>query len=101
MLVSFKNSRDEELYQSLTMLSMRHGPRMAKKIIQRIGELVAACNAQQLPKNARFHEHKGNRKGLFSLDLVHPYRLIVLPTCDYNSWIEITSVQIYEVMDPH
>ena len=30
-----------------------------------------------------------------------PYRLIFLPTCEYISWIEITSVQVLEVMDPH
>lgn len=72
-----------------------------QKIIQRIGQLEAATTPQQLPGSARFHEHKGDRMGLFSVDLIDPYRLILLPTCEYKSGVQITSLQVYEVMDPH
>jgi plasmid maintenance system killer protein len=101
MKIGFKSKNEEELYQSERSLTTAYGPRMAKKIIQRITELQAAENPQHLPGNARFHEHSGKREGLFSLDLVHPFRLIVFPTCDYVSWVEIKSVEIYEVMSPH
>ncbi|OGH76806.1 MAG: hypothetical protein A2469_03165 [Candidatus Magasanikbacteria bacterium RIFOXYC2_FULL_40_16] len=101
MIVGYKNTREEEFYADEKSLSSQYGDRMAKKINQRLSELVAAENPQQLPKNARFHEHGGKRKGMFSIDLIHPFRLIVLPTCAYTSYIEITSVEIYEIIDPH
>jgi len=101
MDISFRNDREKDLYQSKAKLTAKFGDRMTRKIMQRIAELEAARTPQQLPQSARFHEHSANRKGLFSVDLIHPKRLIVLPTCSYGSWVEITSVQIYEVMDPH
>ncbi len=101
MEISFRNNKDERFYQDEKALKSAYNPGMAKKVIQRIAELEAAANPQQLPSNARFHEHQGQRKGLFSVDLVYPNRLIVRPTCDYESYIEITSVEIYEIMDPH
>jgi plasmid maintenance system killer protein len=101
MKISFKNDKERDLYQTARSLTAVYGAQQGKKIIQRIRQLDAATNPQQLPASARFHEHKGNRKGLFSVDLVDPYRLILLPTCVYKSWVEITSLQIYEIMDPH
>lgn len=101
MKVGYKNSREEIFYQSRDALVATHGVKMAEKICQRISELGAATNPQCLPKNTRFHEYKGKRKGLFSIDLVHPYRLIIEPTCAYNNWYEIISVRIYEIIDPH
>ena len=79
----------------------KYANQAANKVIQRIAELQAARTPQQLPGGARFHEHSGKRKGLFSVNLVHPMRLIVRPTCSYATWVEITSVEIYEIMDPH
>jgi len=101
MVVSFKNKKEEDLYQSEKALKAVFGARVARKIIQQIGHLQAADTPQQLPASARFHEHSGKRKGLYSVDLIHPFRLIVEPTCEYVSWVKITSVKIIEVMDPH
>ena len=101
MIVGYKNTQEERFYANENALVRDYGKITARKIGQRISELVAADNPQQLPKNARFHEHNGKRKGLFSIDLNHPFRLIVQPTCAYTSWIEITSVKIYEIIDPH
>jgi proteic killer suppression protein len=101
MNISFKNNKEQRFYQDEKALKSTYDPRMARKIIQRIGQLEAAANPQHLPGSARFHEHNGQRQGLFSVDLIHPKRLIVRPTCKYESYIEITSVEIYEIMDPH
>lgn len=101
MKITFKGPKEREFYEDFATLKKSFGERMAEKIIDRIGDIRDAENPQQLPPSARFHEHAGGRKGLFSLDLVHPYRLIVLPTCKYDSYVEITSIQIYDVMDPH
>ena len=101
MIISFKSEKEKKKYTDLKILSKAYGSRMAKKVIQRILELEAASNPQLLPPSCRFHEHKGNRKGLFSLDLIHPYRLIIRPVNDYDSYVEIEEVEIYEIMDPH
>jgi proteic killer suppression protein len=101
MEISFKSEKERQFYEDEKALKREYGQRMAEKIIQRISELQAAANPQELPANARFHEHKAARKGLFSIDLPHPKRLIIRPTCDYASYIEIVSVEIYEIMDPH
>lgn len=101
MRITFRNDREQQFFEDFEALRKEFGARMAEKIIDRIGDLRDAENPQELPRSARFHEHSGRRKGLYSLDLIHPYRLIVEPTCTYKSYVEITSVMVYEVMDPH
>lgn len=101
MKISFKSEKERKKYQDIKALSKAYGLRMAAKIIQRILELEAAPNLQLLPPSCRFHEHTGNRKGLFSLDLIHPKRLIIRPINAYNSYIEIEEIEIYEIIDPH
>jgi plasmid maintenance system killer protein len=101
MKLSYKNNKEEKLYQSEKALSSKYGAQRARKIIQRLSEIVSADNPQMLPHSARFHEHSGNRKGLFSVDIGQPYRLIFKPMCKYTSWVEITELQVFEVMDPH
>lgn len=99
--VSYRNDKEREFYEDFKALKATHGKRMAEKIIDRIGDLIAAATPQHLPRSARFHEHQGRRKGLYSVDLVHPQRLIVEPTCSYDSYVQITEVMIYEVFNPH
>lgn len=101
MLIEYNNDKEERFYSCFDSLTKKHGADMAQKIIQRIGQLDAAPNPLGLPNSARFHEHKGKRKGLFSVDLIHPYRLIVLPTCSFSNFNEINSLKIYEVFNPH
>jgi plasmid maintenance system killer protein len=101
MLVEYNSNKEERFYSCFDSLTKKHGADMARKIIQRIGQLDAAPNPLSLPNSARFHEHKGKRKGLFSVDLIHPYRLIVLPTCSFSNFNEINSLKIYEVFNPH
>ena len=101
MDISYRNLKMKKLFEDEKALICYYGQRMADKINQRISELQAAENPKCLPPACRFHEHGGGRKGLFSLDLVHPQRMIVCPTCEYEDYTKITSVEIYEIMDPH
>ncbi len=101
MKISYKSKKEEKFFSNKKSLTRAYGLRMADKIVQRISELQAATNSQNLPPACRFHEHQGARKGLFSLDLVNPQRLIVRPMNKYSSYIEITEVEIFEVIDPH
>jgi plasmid maintenance system killer protein len=57
-----------------------HGERRAKRLRQRLDELHAAdalADISHLPP-PRLHQLVGNRKGQFSVDLDHPYRLIFI-----------------------
>lgn len=101
MLVDYISDKEKRFYSCSESMTKKHGKDMALKIIQRIGQLVAAPNPLCLPNSARFHEHKGKRKGLFSVDLIHPYRLIVLPTCSFSNIGQINSLKIYEVFNSH
>jgi hypothetical protein len=57
----------------------------------------------------RAHELKGNRKDQISIDLKHPYRLIVEPADDPVptradgglDWDAITAIRVLEVTDTH
>ncbi len=101
MKVCFKNDKDKAFYEDYKGLSIKYGQQTARKIVQRIIELREAINPQKLPKNSNFHQHGGQREGLFSVDLNQPFRLIVLPKCDYVHYFEITDIQIYEVYNAH
>ncbi|KPA16425.1 killer suppression protein HigA, partial [Candidatus Magnetomorum sp. HK-1] len=57
----------------------------------------------------RYHELKHNRKGQWSCDLDHPYRLIFEPQekpipMDKDGkyiWIKITGIEIIEIINYH
>ncbi|MCK4341881.1 MAG: killer suppression protein [Phycisphaerae bacterium] len=87
------------------------GATLARRLQQRLMELKAAdtlADISHLPPT-RCHELTGNRAGQFSVDLVHPHRLIFMP--DYDPVPEmpgggldrtkVTKVLVLEVCDPH
>lgn len=90
----------------------RFGVEMANKIKLRMESLLAAKSlADFLPPYSgpeRCHELKGILKGVFSLDLKHPYRLLFKPTENqqketYNSkdWGSIDEIIIVGIEDTH
>ncbi len=111
MLISFQSRKLEKECNDLKALTRRFGPEQAKLIVRRLVELEAADNLEilrTLPQ-VRAHELKGNRAGQISLDVKHPYRLLIDP--DYDDppckkdggldWQRITKVKILEVTDTH
>lgn len=101
MEVRFKSDKEQTFYEDAKALQKKFGKRMADKIVQRIDDLEAANNPQALPQSARWHEHQGTRSGLYSLDLIHPFRLIVRPVGEFASYVEIEAVEIFEVYNSH
>ena len=111
MDISFKNRKLEKELSDGKSLIRRYGPEQAKKIQRRLFELRAAENLEvirPLPQ-IRAHELTGNQAGQISLDLKHPYRLLISP--DYKNppqkkdgglaWTKITKVKILKVEDTH
>ncbi len=90
----------------------RYGRDRARKIAQRLNELYAAANLADifnLPF-ANCHEHDGDERGLFTVDISHNFRLFFQPVeveeiprpkeqiLDYSSIVEVT---ITKIEDPH
>lgn len=92
----------------------KYGLPMTKKLKQRITTLQAAESLADFwpPKSEpeRCHELKGNLRGTFSVDLVHPYRLlfrsrtssgILARQTEHSRWGSIRSIDIVEIRDTH
>jgi len=111
MLISFKSKKFEKECNDLKLLTRVWGAEQARLIARRLTELAAAENleAMRALPQARAHELKGNREEQISLDVKHPYRLIVIPDYDESprrkdgglDWQKITKIKILEVMDTH
>ena len=102
MNIEYRNDKFKRQLENEKTLVASFGLLNARKISRRIRELEAAENLSDLV-TGRPHPHVGSRKGLFSLDIQHPLRLIIRPTgeFDLNNYKTITSIEIYEIMDPH
>jgi len=81
MDIVFKMKKLQKICNSQKLLVKEFGPEQAKKLRQRLDELRAADNLQDMSHlpPPRCHELTGNLKGKFSVDLRHPYRLIFEP----------------------
>lgn len=86
------------------------GKLRAELYLRRIAALDAANSLEDVRNMpGRFHELKQNRKGQWSCDLDHPFRLIFKPHEDpipedenhKYIWAEILGVEIVEIVDYH
>ena len=111
MEVAFQTKKLAKQAQSLKTLQKALGTVGGKKFAQRLSEFTAAScleDLRHLP-GPRIHELKGNRKGQFSADLEHPYRLIFVPADDPPSkkedggwnWKGIKIISLQEIADTH
>ena len=110
MEITFSDKKLLKLSADYNKCCQKMGDRMAKLFITRLNALSDAEtleDVRHLP--GRFHELTDNRKGQWSCDLVHPYRLVFTPHEDpipvnehgQYIWLEITGVQIIEIADYH
>jgi plasmid maintenance system killer protein len=79
MIIMFINQRLEKLFNSDKKLNKKYGSQ-SKRIKQRLNALRAAETLEDMKSMpGRCHSLTGDRKGQWSLDLKHPYRLIFEP----------------------
>jgi plasmid maintenance system killer protein len=113
MLISFSKKKFERECNNARLMHKRHGEHRAKLLGRRLFQLKAAPSLKTFyPPNsgpARCHELTGDKKGIFSVDLDHPYRLLFRPT--HNplpireeggiDWAMGTAIEIIGVEDTH
>ena len=88
-----------------------YGPDNGGRILRRLQQVADAPNLAELSKlpQTRVHELKANRDEQISVDVKHPYRLLMRPDHDDTprkpdgglDWSRITRVIITEVTDTH
>lgn len=111
MHIFFKSRKLQKVCSARREMEKTFGKVMAARLGQRLAELGAAASLadmSHLPP-ARCHELSGDRKGQFSVDLEHPYRLLFVPAhmpvprsalggIDLQA---VTAVLIIEIVDTH
>lgn len=98
MQVKYKNRNIEKVCTNASAASKKYGNEMAEKIHQRIDEIKAADNVEQmiLFHIGRCHKLQGNRKDQYAVDLIHPRRLVF-----EKHGSEIQIVNVLEIVDYH
>jgi proteic killer suppression protein len=111
VLISFKTKKLQKTCSYAREMQKQLGPAMARKLQQRLMELNAAdslAEISHLPP-PRCHELSNDRAGQFSVDLVHPYRLLFIPADepvprrdDGGIDLErVREIEIIEIEDTH
>ena len=110
MEIPFNTKKLERAFSSIDQLRREYGTR-AETISIRIAVLKNAQTLAMVPTNRpeRLHQLAGNRRGQFSVDVGHPYRMILRPSVNPiprnpDGGIElarVTAVTIVGVIDYH
>lgn len=111
MKVSFQTSADQKLFSDSGNLRKKFGTEQANLIRRRLSQLENAntlADLRTLPQ-LRCHELRNNRDGQLSVDVKHPYRLLLLPDHDPVpqkpdgglDWNQVTAVLIVGIVDTH
>ncbi|MBP5637918.1 MAG: type II toxin-antitoxin system RelE/ParE family toxin [Victivallales bacterium] len=110
MIIEYKTKELEKCASDIRYATKTLGADCARRLHSRLTVLANAETFETIRNTpGRFHELKDNRKGQWSMDLVHPYRLIITPLTqpiptDKDGkyiWTEIKDALIVEIVDYH
>lgn len=98
MDIEYKNARIQKVCTNASVAEKKFGIQMAEKIQQRIAEIQAASNVEEMIQFhiGRCHPLVNDRKGQYAVDLVHPNRLVFT-----KKGTEIQIANIIEIVDYH
>ena len=111
MELSFKNNKLEKVLNSEQEILRAFGQDNGRRIKLRLTNIRDAGTLDELSKipQTRVHQLSGNRNEQISVDVKHPYRLILV--CNHDEtprkedggldWARITKVQLIEIADTH
>ena len=111
MEITFRTTKLKKTFDSEEDLTKAYGDRTARAVMRRLAVLKNARTLALVPTRPpeRLHLLTGNRSGQYTVDLVHPYRLIFKPNHDPVPLKEdggidkdgVTKITILEVVDYH
>ena len=111
MDIYFKTKKLQKICSTKKAAVKELGQSGGKKLMQRLSELSAATTLSDISylPPPRLHELSGNRKGQFSVDLEHPYRLLFIPANEPIPMRDdggmnkdkIDQIEITEIEDTH
>jgi plasmid maintenance system killer protein len=84
LYITFKSAKLAKLCSTISAARKTWGKERGEKVLQRLNEMKAADTLADLMKlrSVRCHPLVGDRKGQWSVDLTHPYRLLFKPGND-------------------
>jgi plasmid maintenance system killer protein len=109
--LSFKNSKLAKVLNSERESLRVYGQDNGRRIARRLQNIADAADLEELSKlpQTRLHQLTGDRDEQLSVDVRHPYRLILI--CNHDEtprkpdggldWARITKVQVIEITDTH
>ncbi|MBT3178366.1 MAG: killer suppression protein [Desulfobacula sp.] len=111
MDIFFRTKKLQKICSTRKVAIKELGANGGSKLMQRMAELNAANSLEDishLPPH-RLHELTGERKGQFSVDLKHPFRLLFIPINEPLPQKEdggldktkIDEIQIIDIEDTH
>ena len=111
MELSFATKKLAKLLNNQKDTLRAFGTDNGKRILLRLQQIHDASNLAEFSKlpQTRVHELKANRDEQISVDVKHPYRLLLVPNHDEPprkkdgglDWPPITKVTIVEIADTH
>lgn len=109
MDITYRNNKLKKIFKDSISLCKKYGHERARKITQRIREFEAALNLHDINLNpkAKLHPLKGDRHGQYAVDVIHPFRLILMPSkCaviddDVSFLKKVEAVEFIEVVNYH
>ena len=111
MQISFINKKLAKLLGSQKEVIRSFGFDNGRRILRRLDQIATAKTLTELSKlpQTRVHELKGERDEQISVDVKHPFRLLMIPDHEETprkedgglDWGRITKVTIIEIVDTH
>ena len=110
MEIKFHTKKLQKACCSAKAMRAEWGPRMAKRLKQRLADLEAAETLEVMRYlSGRCHELKGDLSGQLAVDLVHPKRLVFEPDHDPIpkkpdgglDWQRVTAITVLTIYDYH
>lgn len=110
MIILFEDPNFQEECNNFKLSRKRQGEHRAKKIRQRLDDLQAANNLEEMRSlPGRCHELVGDHRGQLSLDLDHPHRLLFIPADEPPAlkpdggidWTHVRVIKILGIEDTH
>ena len=111
MEISFVNKKLAKLLNNAKDTLRAYGPDNGKRILLRLQQIAAASTLEDLAKlpQTSVHDLTANRDEQISVDVKHPYRLLLVPDHEETprkpdgglDWSRITRVTVTEIADTH